>query len=144
LDINSDLFKDKQQNEMSLSTVFSDIYENQLDKSNEIKSTIKTMMVHVKDINDVTMLMPLIRDLIELGVKNDDQLVKLSTIMQRYIATKDKEVIGKTSLWDENEREELLQLLNESNVVDEEAKKLEEIGLRVKNLSLEEENGLRE
>jgi hypothetical protein len=40
----------------------------------------------VKDVGSATVIAPMIKDYIDVGVKNDDQLVKLSAVLQRFIA----------------------------------------------------------
>ena len=37
----------------------------------------------IGDIGDATLIVPLIKEYLEIGVKNDEQLVKLATIIQR-------------------------------------------------------------
>jgi hypothetical protein len=39
----------------------------------------------VKNIGDATIIVPLIKDYLEVGVKNDDQLAKLLAVVQRLI-----------------------------------------------------------
>jgi len=40
----------------------------------------------VKDVGSATVIAPMIKDYIDVGIKNDDQLVKLSAVLQRFIA----------------------------------------------------------
>jgi len=90
MDNNTKLFLNESGEEMSMSDLFGDIYKNSKDKSKEIQAAIVTVMSKVNDINDVTMLMPLVRDLYEISVRNDDSLIKMSATLQRYISSKQK------------------------------------------------------
>jgi hypothetical protein len=116
MDNNTKIFNDDSNNPMSLNDLFSDIYKNSKDKSREIQAAITTVMSKVQDINDVTMLMPLIRDLYEIGVKNDDALIKMSATVQRYITSREKidalgsiEGKGNGNFLTEDEKRQLLE-----------------------------------
>ena len=39
----------------------------------------------VRDIGDATLIVPLIKEYLEIGVKNDEQLIKMATIVQRVL-----------------------------------------------------------
>ncbi len=116
MDNNTKIFNDDSNNPMSLNDLFSDIYKNSKDKSRVIQAAITTVMSKVQDINDVTMLMPLIRDLYEIGVKNDDALIKMSATVQRYITSREKinalgsiEGKGNGNFLTEDEKRQLLE-----------------------------------
>jgi hypothetical protein len=62
----------------------------------------------INDIGDATLIVPLIKEYMELGIKNDEQLIKMATIIQRALATgkSEDEGFGMTE-------EEKAQLLSE-------------------------------
>jgi len=62
-----------------------EIYENQKKKERQISSLISELKPLVTDIGDATLLVPLIAEYLEIGVKNDEQLIKMATIIQRCI-----------------------------------------------------------
>ena len=39
----------------------------------------------VTDIGDATLIVPLIKEYMEIGVKNDDALIKMATLVQRAL-----------------------------------------------------------
>ena len=39
----------------------------------------------VSDIGDATLIVPLIKEYMEIGVKNDDALIKMATLVQRAL-----------------------------------------------------------
>lgn len=76
------IFKDKK-----FSSLIEEIYQNQKKKEKQIAGLITELKPLVKEIGDATLIVPLIKDYLEIGVKNDDQLVKLATIIQRITQT---------------------------------------------------------
>jgi len=75
----------------SLSDLFEEIYNNSVEKRLKIISLIEDMKPFVKDIADAVQLVPVIKDYMDVSVKNDENLLKLATIIQRIIA---RETVG--------------------------------------------------
>lgn len=67
----------------NLADIFQEIYENHEAKKNQIKELVAQLTPLIQGIGDATLLIPLIKEYMELGIKNDDQLVKLAQIIQR-------------------------------------------------------------
>jgi len=67
------------------SDLFQEIYNNQKTKESQISSLISELKPLVQDIGDATLVVPLIKEYLEIGVKNDEQLIKMATIIQRLI-----------------------------------------------------------
>lgn len=67
----------------TLSDLFKNIYENHTSTKHKIKELIESLIPLVEGIGDATLLVPLIKEYLEIGVKNDEQLVKLAQIVQR-------------------------------------------------------------
>lgn len=67
----------------SLSDIFHEIYDNHKSKKDQIKDLTNSLVPLIQGIGDATLLVPLIKEYMELGVKNDEQLVKLAQIVQR-------------------------------------------------------------
>ena len=100
-----EIFKGK-----TFSSLVKDIYFNSNHKKDQINQLIKDLREMVKDVGSATVIAPMIKDYIDVGIKNDDQLVKLSAVLQRFIAgtsgsSDDGSVSGGLS---EAEKEELL------------------------------------
>lgn len=68
----------------TLSDLFKEIYDNSADKRSQIKELIASLAPLVEGIGDATLLVPLIKEYLDIGVKNDELLVKLAQIVQRY------------------------------------------------------------
>ena len=67
------------------SDILGEIYDNQKKKENQISGLISELKPLVSDIGDATLIVPLIKDYLEIGVRNDEQLIKMATIVQRAL-----------------------------------------------------------
>ena len=90
------------------SDLLKEIYDNQKKKEAQITALIGELKPLINDIGDATLIVPLIKEYMELGIKNDEQLVKMATIVQRALASgkSEEDSFGMTE-------EEKQQLLNE-------------------------------
>lgn len=70
-------------NGKNLSDIFQEIYDNHQGKKEQIKELVQQLIPLIQGIGDATLLVPLIKEYMELGVKNDEQLIKLAQIVQR-------------------------------------------------------------
>ena len=93
----------------NLSSLFKDIYDNQQVKKKNISEMIESLRKLIKNVGEATVLAPIIRDLIDTSVKNDDHLIKLATIAQR-LASAEAKGIGEDGWLSESEK---IQLLND-------------------------------
>ena len=107
----------------NLSSLFKDIYDNQQNKKKNISEMIESLRKLIKNVGEATVLAPIIRDLIDTSVKNDDHLIKLATIAQRLAAAEAKG-IGEDGWLSEHEKTQLLTELEDT--VNELDKKNEE------------------
>ncbi len=103
-----ELFKGK-----NLSSLFEDIYTNQVSKKQKISSLIEELKKMVKHSGDVATVGPVLSSLIDSSVKNDDQLVKLATIATKIIAA-EKKTEGQDGFITEFEKNQLLKELEET------------------------------
>jgi methanogenic corrinoid protein MtbC1 len=87
-----------------------EIYDNQKKKEKQISTLISELRPLIEDTGDATLIVPLIKEYLEIGVRNDDQLVKLATIVQRIIQSQET---GTDSFGiSEEEREQLMKEIN--------------------------------
>jgi hypothetical protein len=70
----------------TFSSLVKDIYFNSSNKKDQINQLILDLNKMVKDSGSATVIAPMIKDYLDVGIKNDDQLVKLSAVLQRYIS----------------------------------------------------------
>lgn len=87
-----------------------DIITNQNKKRDQLDILIDELRGFVKTANDAYTIIPCIRDYFDIGVKNDEQLVKLAMVIQRIICKSgsDTDDSGSLSLTDE-ERKQLME-----------------------------------
>jgi hypothetical protein len=111
-DIN--LFGDK-----SLSDLFKQIHKNNKDTDKQIAELIEAIKPMISNPGSAVMLMPTVKDLIDVNVKNNDQLIKMAGIAQR--AASSNNTTGNDSFFDPDE---IQALLEEQNHIKEEGQKL--------------------
>jgi hypothetical protein len=70
-----------------LKDLFQEIYSNQKKKEKQISVLIEELKPMVESIGDATLIVPLLKEYLEIGVKNDEQLIKMATIIQRCLNT---------------------------------------------------------
>lgn len=78
--LDSIVFKDKK-----MSDLLEEIYNNQKKKDRQINALINQLKDHVNDLGDATVVVPMIKDYLEVSVKNDEAIVKMVTIVQRML-----------------------------------------------------------
>jgi|TARA_B100001093_G_C26725155_1_gene969582 hypothetical protein len=76
------------------SDILKEIYDNQKRKETQISALIGELKPLINDLGDATLVVPLIKEYMELGIKNDEQLVKMATIVQRTLASNKSEEEG--------------------------------------------------
>ena len=95
------------------SDILSEIYDNSKKKEQQISVLISELRPLVKDIGDATLIVPLIKEYLEIGVKNDEQLIKMAAIVQRVI---NSENTGEDNFGiSESEKQALLDTLENMN-----------------------------
>ncbi len=105
------LFGDK-----SFADLSKDIYTNSKLKKTQIDLLIQEAHSYINTVEDVVMIMPVIKELMDVAIKNDEHLVKLAGVVQR-IMSKSSGENDEFSLLSESEKEDLLS--NLQNVADD-------------------------
>lgn len=114
MDKDSYLFDDK-----SFSDLIRDVYNNTKKKENQINTLIDQLKPLIKNMTDASLMVPLIKEYLEISVKNDDNLVKLTAIIQRLLVVSSKSDKGDELGLTEAERDQLMSeaqsLLDQAN-----------------------------
>jgi len=106
----------------SLSDLFKQIHKNNKDIDKQIGEFIDTMKpMATNNAGSAVMLMPTVKDLIDVNVKNNEQLIKMAAIAQRASSTSSSQ----ESLIDMSEIEALL--AEQKDIQDEGKKLLEQV-----------------
>ena len=122
MDKSEELFKGT-----TFSDLMSDVYHNSKKKDRQINQLIQQLQPLIKSAADATVIVPLIKEYMDVAIKNDDHLVKLTAIVQRFISTK-QTIAGSDSLLSEEEKNQLLQIAEKtlSDELEEELTSIEE------------------
>ena len=96
------IFDDK-----TLSDVFKDIYRNTESKREQINTFVTKLVRQIRTPEDAAVISPIIKDFMEVNVKNDEHIVRIAQIAQRAIAIGTK-AASSTDLLTEEEKQQLL------------------------------------
>ena len=82
----------------SFADLLKDIYDNSAKKRKQIEILINELRPLIQNVNEAAVIVPLIKDYLEVGVRNDEQLVKLASVFQKYVAAEDRtDAFGKAT-----------------------------------------------
>ncbi len=104
MDKDAMLFDDK-----SFSDLLRDIYNNTKKKELQIVGLIDQLKPMIKNMTDASLMVPSIKEYLEVSVKNDDNLVKLTAIVQRLLVASTKGSTGDEMALSEAEKAQLLE-----------------------------------
>ena len=102
------IFGDKKFSDLS-----QEIYENSKLKKTQIDLLIQEVHCYIQGIEDIAIVGPVLKELFDVAVKNDDNLLKLATVIQR-IMNKQFDLTEDTSLLSDEEKQELMDSLEEA------------------------------
>ena len=88
-----------------------DIYENQQNKKLQLDLLIQEIHGMIQTMDDAVLITPLIKELFEVAIKNDEHLVKLASVWQRIIGKSD--ISDESMLLSESEKEDLIAALQD-------------------------------
>ncbi len=93
----------------NFSDLMRDIYHNSKKKGRQIDGLIKELQPLIKNTGDATVIVPMIKDYLEVSVKNDDALVKLAAVVQRLMSATSKDDDGNEFGLTDEERSRLIE-----------------------------------
>ena len=107
-----------------LSDLFQEIHQNSEVKRVQIDSMLSHLTSMISNPDDAVQLVPVIKDYMEVAVKNDEQLIKIAGIVGRILQAEMKGVNDEGLLTD-REKEQLMQALeDEVNTIQIESDKI--------------------
>ena len=86
-----------------------DIITRSQTKKDQLDTLYTEIRSHIKTANDVQAFVPRIKELLDVGVKNDEQLIKLATVVQRLQSTQLEASGGDSAGLTEEEKDQLLE-----------------------------------
>ena len=105
-----EIFKGK-----TLGDLFEDIYKNSRESKQKSREVIDNLLEKVETLKDSLLVVPVIKDFLDLGVKNDDLLVKIATIIQRHESAQLKANDDDGDIMNDPEMQKLLENIEKSN-----------------------------
>ena len=128
MDRNDEIFKGT-----SFADLMHDVYHNSKKKDRQINQLISQLQPLIKNASDATIIVPLIKEYLDVAVKNDDHLVKLTAIVQRYISTT-QTISGADSLLSDEEKQQLINVAQSvlTDELEDEIEKIEEEDREIK------------
>ena len=102
------IFGDKNFSDLS-----QEIYENSKLKKTQIELLVQEVHGYIQGIEDIAIVGPILKELLDVGVKNDDNLLKLASVIQR-IMSKHQIDDSDVGLLSEDEKEELMNSLEDA------------------------------
>ena len=92
--------------DVSLSDIFKQIHKNNKKIDGQIESLVTVLKPLVNSAGEAVIVMPVVKDLLDVNVKNNDQLVKMAAIAQRASSNDSR---TPDILFDHNEMQTLLE-----------------------------------
>lgn len=104
MDTDFEIYKGK-----NFASLCKDIVKNSENKKDQIDILISELRTLIKTVNDAVIIVPLIKDYYDVGIKNDEQLVKLASIVQKLVAKGESTGEGNNMILSEDERKQLME-----------------------------------
>tara|TARA_B100001564_G_scaffold30576_1_gene22473 strand:- start:1423 stop:1812 length:390 start_codon:yes stop_codon:yes gene_type:complete len=108
-----EIFKGK-----SLSSLFQDIYENQNYNRKQLDVLTRNITSMIKDGDTAVQIVPMIKEYLEINVRNDELLVKLAGIVQKIITAESKGESESEFGLSEVEKQEIMNTILEHDTKD--------------------------
>lgn len=93
------------------SDILEEIYKDTKIKEKQVNQLIAELKPLIQDTGDATLVVPLIKEYLEIGVKNSDNLIKMAAICQRLMAKQVEASDG--AIISEEEKAALLSAIDE-------------------------------
>ena len=114
MSVDFELFEGK-----SYKDLMKDIVSNTENKRDQIDIVISDLRDQIKTINDAIVLAPIIQSYLDIGIKNDESLVKLAAVVQRLISAQSAGD-DSSGILTEAEKEQLLKTIKEVDLTSKE------------------------
>jgi hypothetical protein len=111
----------------NFSDLCKDIIKNSEEKKDQVDILMTDLRSMVKTLNDATMVIPMLKEYLDVAVRNDEQLIKLAAIIQRLMNGNVSSDNDSGSIMTEEEKKQLMQAFEEASKSTENSSKKEEI-----------------
>jgi hypothetical protein len=86
-----------------------DVVERSQSKKDQLDTLFSDIRGHIKNINDAQIFLPRIKELLDTGIKNDEQLIKLAAVLQRLQSTQLEASGGESGGLSDDEKTQLIE-----------------------------------
>ena len=114
----------------SLSDLIKDIYDNTEKNRQQLDVLTRELVTFIKDGDTAVQIVPMLKEYLEINVKNDDQLVKVAAIVQRLVSAQSKGGSEDEYGLTEAEKQQLLDAVGEA------AQEAQTVSDQIQSLSL--------
>ena len=98
----------------SLSDVFKDIYDNTEKNRQQLDVLTRELVQYIKDGDTAVQIVPMLKEYLDINVKNDDQLVKIAAIVQRLLSAEAKGGSEESFALSDTEKEQLMKAVEDT------------------------------
>jgi hypothetical protein len=106
MDYTKEIFKGK-----SISDLMEEAYKDKQEKHKQLKGMISMLKDLITDGGDAVMMVPLIKDIMDLSIKNDDVLIRLLGIIQKIEASSSRMLDNNDGVLSEKDKQLLFESL---------------------------------
>jgi hypothetical protein len=106
MDYTKEIFKGK-----SISDLMEEAYKDKQEKHKQLKGMISMLKDLINDGGDAVMMVPLIKDIMDLSIKNDDVLIRLLGIIQKIEASSSRMLDNNDGVLSEKDKQLLFESL---------------------------------
>lgn len=107
MDYNKEVFKGK-----TIAKLMEEAYKDKKDKQEKLNGLIFQLKEMIQDSGDAVMMVPLIKEYMDLSIKNDDVLLKLLGIIQKIEAAAARATEGGDGVISDRDRQLLFESLD--------------------------------
>ena len=99
---------------------FRDLCKEVVDRSQSKKDQLDTLFSEVRRLiqnaNDAQVFLPRIKEFLDTGVKNDEQLIKLIAVLQRLQSSQIEATGGDTTGLSDDEKDQLIKMASKDSI----------------------------
>lgn len=114
MDFNEVVFKGK-----SVADIFEEVYKDKQEKQKQIKGLVTQLKELIQDSGDAIMMIPQIKELMDLDIKNNDTLLRMLGIVQKYHAAQARAQVETGGIMSDKDKELLFASLEDLGLSEE-------------------------
>lgn len=99
-------------NGKSVADLMEEAYKDKQEKHKQLKGMISMLKDLIQDGGDAVMMVPLIKEIIDLSIKNDDVLIRLLSIIQKIESSSARSLDNNDGLLSEKDKQLLFESLD--------------------------------